>query len=348
MSGATTADVAIAGGGIIGLSLGLELLRRGLTVTVVERGRAMNGASHAAAGMLAVHDAQNPPELLPLSVRSRQLYPEFLQRVEELSGRAIPLRTRHALQHLPAEAGSSLAATAAELAEFAPGLQTSGEAYGLQEEASLDPRDLCEALPVAFAAAGGRLMEQTEVVGLSSDAGGVKLRTASATLSAAHFVNCCGAWAGDSALGTLPVYPVKGQMGILLCPAQTLSCVVRAEAVYLVPRGDGRIVFGATLEEVGFDEMVEEDMVRELGEAALRLLPCAELPRAPEMWAGLRPATPDGLPILGPAAAPYCWQATGHFRNGILLAPVTARVMAQAMLSEPTDVPLESFSAARF
>jgi glycine oxidase len=348
MSGATTADVAIAGGGIIGLSLGLELLRRGLSVTVVERGRAMNGTSHAAAGMLAVHDAQNPPELLSLSVLSGQLYPEFLERVEELSGCKIPLRTGRALQHLPEGVGLGCVVTAAELAEFAPGVQTSGERYTLLEEVSLDPRDLCVALPLAFAAAGGTLIEQAEVVGLSSDGAGVALQTASTNVSAGMFVNCCGAWAGDRALGALPVYPIKGQMGILLCPPQMLRCVVRSEAVYLVPRGDGRIVFGATIEEVGFDEMVEEDMVRELAEAALRLLPCAGLPTDPEMWAGLRPATPDGLPILGPAEAAHCWHATGHYRNGILLGPGTARVMAQAVTGEATDVPLEPFSPARF
>jgi glycine oxidase len=162
------------------------------------------------------------------------------------------------------------------------------------------------------------------------------------------FVNCCGAWAGSEVWGGVPVEPIKGHMANVRCEPNRLRCVVRTAGVYLVPRGDGRVTVGATLEHVGFDETVHEDQVSGLMEAALRLLPEATIPSPIDAWTGLRPGTPDGLPILGAAPQANCWHATGHYRDGILLAPVTARVMAQAMLSEMPDVPLAAFSPARF
>jgi glycine oxidase len=169
-------------------------------------------------------------------------------------------------------------------------------------------------------------------------------------VSAAMFVNCCGAWSGDPEHGLerLPVVPVKGQMANLRCQPERLRCVVRAPGIYLMPRGDGRVTVGATIEHVGFDERVDEDAIRGMTEVALKLLPEAVAPPLMDMWAGLRPGTPDQLPILGRAAVEHCWHATGHYRDGILLAPVTAKVMAQAMLGEIPDVGLDGFAAARF
>ncbi len=341
-------DVAIAGGGIIGLSLGLELRQRGLSVAVMERGQAMSSASWAAGGMLAVNDPQNPPELLPLSVRSWALYPAYLDRIEALSGRHVPLRTRWTLQLLEPEHESGGIATAVEIAEFAPGLDAIGHSFKLLEEGSLDPNDLREALPAAFRAAEGTLLEGTAVLGVESMAHGVLVETQRERIAAGMFVNCCGAWAGGPRLGGLPVVPVKGQMANLRCQPERLRCVVRVPGIYLIPRGDGRVTIGATLEHAGFDETVQEPSIRQLIEAALRLLPEATTPSQMESWAGLRPGTPDGLPILAPSKTKHCWHATGHYRDGILLAPVTARVMAQAMLGESPDVPLEAFTPARF
>ena len=350
MNGSIRMDVAIAGGGIIGLSLGLELRRRGLSVVVVERQQAMSSASWAAGGMLAVHDPQNPAELLPLSLRSRELYPTFLERVENLSGKKVPLRTQRAMQYVAAdrEAGQRLgdAVTAAEIAEFAPGLDVAGQVFEWLEEGSLDPNDVREALPVAFVAAGGTLLEETEMLSVESVTGGVVVRTSRKMVSAGMFVNCCGAWAG--AADGLPVVPVKGQMANLRLAPERLRCVVRAPGIYLVPRGDGRVTIGSTIEHVGFDETVQEAPIRRMAEAALKLLPEAEAPPQMDMWAGLRPGTPDGLPILGAAAQEHCWHATGHYRDGILLAPVTAQVMAQAMVRETPDVRLDAFAATRF
>jgi glycine oxidase len=348
MNSTVVADVAIAGAGIIGLSLALELRQRGLSVMVLERGEAMSSASWAAAGMLAVNDPQNPPELMPLCVRSWELYPAYLELVESLSGLRVPLRTHRTLQEIEAESNSNELATAAEIAQIAPGLNSAGHRFAWLDEGSVDPNDLRAALPTALRAAGGKLLEKTEVLRVRSPEGKVLVETRQGNVSAAMFVNCCGAWAGGEPWGGVPVEPVKGQMANVRCDPDRLRCVVRTLGVYLVPRGDGRVTLGATLERVGFDEVVHEDQVSGLIEAALRLLPEAIIPSLIDAWTGLRPGTPDGLPILGAAQRANCWHATGHYRDGILLAPVTARVMTQAMLGEVPEVPLAAFSPTRF
>jgi glycine oxidase len=282
--------------------------------------------------------------------------------VEELSGRKVPLRTRQAMQYVDSSqwvangtrSGAGALVTAEELAEFAPGLEVNGHIFEWLDEGSLDPNDVREALPAAFVAAGGKLLEETEMLSVESVTGGVVVQTSRKLVSAGMFVNCRGAWSGEGAgepehgLGRLPVAPVKGQMANLRCQPEQLRCVVRAPGIYLVPRGDGRVTIGATIEHVGFDETVQEPSVRRMAEAALSLLPEAEAPPLMDMWAGLRPGTPDGLPILGAADEKHCWHATGHYRDGILLAPVTARVMAQAMAGETPDVALEAYALGRF
>ena len=348
MNGTGVVDVAIAGAGIIGLSLALELRQRGLSVTVVERGQAMSAASWAAGGMLAVNDPQNPAELMPLCVRSGELYPSYLETIESLSRLPVPLRTRRTLQETTSRGNSKALATAVEIAQLAPGLNSTGHTFAWLEEGSVDPNDLRAALPAALRAIGGNLVEATEVLGVHSSGGNVAVETAHDNISAAMFVNCCGAWAGGEPWGGVPVEPIKGHMANVRCEPDLLRCVVRTPGVYLVPRGDGRVTVGATLEHAGFDESVHETQVNGLIKAALQLLPEAILPSPVDAWTGLRPGTPDGLPILGPARRANCWHATGHYRDGILLAPVTARVMAQAMLGETPDVSLAAFSPARF
>jgi glycine oxidase len=345
----TIADVVIAGGGIIGLSLGLELLERRLSVTVIERQQAMSSASWAAGGMLAVWDPQNPPELMPLAIRSEELYPAYLARIQELSGNAVPVRTRWAMQHVQEPRPGAKVVSPLELGEFAPGLKPGDQIFEWLEEGSVDPNDLRDALPRAFTAAGGVLLEQTEAQRIEAN-GAVRVRTSTGHVCAAEFVNCCGSWAGESidGLEKLPVEPLKGQMANLRCSPDGLRCVVRAPGIYLIPRGDGRVTVGSTIERAGFDENVSEAVVRRLAQAARELLPQAEAPAQMDMWAGLRPGTPDLLPVLGPAEKHHCWHATGHYRDGILLAPVTARVMAQAITGESPDVPLEPYWPARF
>ena len=342
-------DAILAGGGIIGLALALELRRRGLSVTVVERGQAMSSASWAAGGMLAVDDPQNPPALMPLCRLSRTLYPEFLERVESLSVQRVPLRTQQALQYVDARISHGLRmATREEMALLAPGLHSGDLQFALLEEGSLDPNDLRTALPAAVLAAGGNILEETAVLGVKAGASGVRVQTASGVLSAGIFVNCCGAWAGEAALGGLPIAPVKGQMLNLHCAPERLRGVVRAPGVYLIPRGEGRVTIGSTIEDAGFDETVREASIAALAERARALVPELQpLPQA-EHWAGLRPGTPDALPVLGAAAMEHGWHATGHYRDGILLAPATARLMAQMILGETPEIPVGDFSPQRF
>lgn len=345
-----SADVAIAGGGIIGLALGLELQLRGMSVTVLERGQAMRAASWAAGGMLAVEDPQNPPDMMDLARLSGRLYPEWLRLIEELSSLRVPMRTRQTLQHVGAQVCEGIA-TAEEIRELAPGLRADGVRFRLIDEGSVDPRDLCAALPKAFAAAGGKLVEGCEVSAMECGARGVILGTEQGDeFAAENFVDCRGAWAED-----VSVEPVKGQMVEMRCAPERLRCVVRGPKVYLIPRGDGRVAVGATLERVGFDTRVDEGAIAALMRAASELMPELEAMDPLESWAGLRPGTADGLPVMGAAAGlegkrakPRCWYASGHFRDGILLAPGTARVMAQVITREEPDVPIEVFSLERF
>jgi glycine oxidase len=167
---------------------------------------------------------------------------------------------------------------------------------------------------------------------------------------AGEFVNCCGSWAGEAVQGLerLPIEPVKGHMANLRCAAERLRCVVRAQGIYLIPRGDDRVTIGSTIERVGFDESVSEPIARRLAAVAQALLAEAEAPPQMEIWTGLRPGTPDTLPVLGPAEERHCWHATGHYRDGILLAPVTARLMAQAITGEAPEIALDPYAPARF
>lgn len=355
MGRASIGDVVIAGGGIVGLSLGLELRQRGLSVIVLERHRAMRSASWAAGGMLAASDPENPLSLLPLSLRSLELYPAYLERLQVLSGRSIPVRTRRTLQQISRQLDGDTDAIDPRVMEECrvkiPSLRLRNEReytwMGLDEQ-SLDPRDLCEALPAAFLADQGTILEETAVLGVERASSGVVVETTGERIHAGAFVNCCGAWAGGPRLGGIPVEPVKGQMVAVSLAPERLQCVLRTSRFYAIPRGDGRVAIGATIERAGFDSVVEEESIAGLLSTAAEYLP--EVYGAPrlESWAGFRPWTPDALPILGAADMEHCWHATGHFRNGILLAPVTARVMAGAILGDPPEISLDAFSPTRF
>ncbi|HEY0797305.1 MAG TPA: FAD-dependent oxidoreductase [Acidisarcina sp.] len=379
-------DVIVAGAGIIGLSTALELADAGLRVTVVERASCMRDASWAAAGMLAAGDPENPLALKELADLSLSLYPAYLRRVEELSGRDVPFRTSITLQatrlgerfdpfHLIGRKISSLQAL-----QVVPHLATVGREFSFLEEASLDPRDLCAALPTAAKAAGVRVIEDTTVIAVASLPGrGVEVRTSRGKFLTNNFVNCAGAWAsdiarlapnsfrqkgshGDSA-ESLPISPRKGQMvAVRVDDGAALACVLRAPEIYLVPRGDGRILIGATVEDAGFDKLVEPAKVHALLASAAALWPPIASATILESWAGLRPWSPDGLPIIGPGdcvsedsasdnsgfTSPSQWVATGHFRNGILLAPATARLICQLVRGVATEIDVAPFSGDRF
>jgi glycine oxidase len=352
-----TVDVIVAGAGIIGLSVALELARSGFRVRVLEKGRAMSEASWAAAGMLSAHDPDHPPELVELAALSLSLYPEYLRTVEGLSGRPVRLRTQASLiisDHISGNNGDCAALSAEEAQRRVPGLSTGGRCLFWREEASLDPRDLCAALPLAAAAAGVDLQEGTEVLAVRSQAGSVEITTPNGAESAEAFVNCCGAWSAQVQHPDLQrqpaagVEPWKGQIFMVgLDPPIDLPYVVCAPEVYMVPRGGGQIVIGATVERVGFDRRVDPLVVEELQARAAAVWPPIGPARVVESWSGLRPGTGDGLPLIGSAGQPHCWMATGHFRNGILLAPATGLIVRQLLQGRPTAVSVAAFLPGR-
>jgi glycine oxidase len=353
----------IAGAGIIGLSAALDLRRHGLRVVVVERGRAMAEASWAAAGMLAANDPENPVALRPLSALSLRLYPGFLEQIERFSGFHIAIRTRVALQGTrsghrfsAAEAEEGRRLNAAEIEDFAPGLAPGDRDFLLLEEMSLDPRDLCGAMPSAVREAGATVAEETAVLSVRIDGSGLEVETSRGSISAGAFLNCCGAWAGQLAarggdrasVENLRLEPRKGQIVTVRLPhSEELRTVVRTPETYLVPRGDGRVVLGATVERAGFDKAVHAEVVRTLVEEAAALWPPIGRAQIVDSWAGLRPGSGDGLPALGRCGDPGCWLATGHFRNGILLAPATAHVVSQLIRGKEPDVDLSPFACDR-
>ncbi|HEU4982292.1 MAG TPA: FAD-dependent oxidoreductase [Acidobacteriaceae bacterium] len=338
-------DAAIAGAGIIGLATALELAAAGLRVTVFERGQAMRESSWAAAGMLAAADPENPAALRPLSRFSIGLYPEFLAKIERLTGKRIPLRTKQTLQgeHILPPGVNEVAPE--EIQSIAPGIQLSELKFFLLDEHSLDPRDIARALPEAAKAAGITLLEETAVTAISAHSESVAVRTTNGKWTAGNFINACGAWA--AALADVPISPRKGQM-LLVQSSEPLSVTLRTPHLYLVPRGDGRIVIGATVENAGYDKEVCPSAISALRNAAAELWPPVREARILDTWAGLRPAAADSLPILGMDEAPRRWLALGHFRNGIMLAPGSARLLRQMILNEPLGVDATPFSAERF
>jgi glycine oxidase len=358
--------VAIAGGGVIGLACSLALRRRGLQVTVLEAGAVMKEASWAAGGMLAVEDPENPAPLLPLSRYSRDLYEGFLQEIEALSGKSVPLRTHQTVQVLDiTPRGKSGVLLAREEAQrLVPGLTGTAAGYLLLEEASLDPRDLCVALPLAARATGVVLREHERVLSVQvgsepvssepTGSEGVVLTTERGVVHSDAFINCCGAWAGalDSSSG---IAPSKGQMLVIGQPdGPRLTRVLRSPDVYLIPRGpisdvQSRIVIGATVEDAGYSKQVEPDALAILRKRAAALwAPAMDAPYV-ESWAGLRPRSGDGLPMIGrqPEGGTAQFLATGHFRNGILLAPGTAHVIADLVCGTTPAVDLAPFAPHR-
>lgn len=349
MLGMPKKDVAIAGAGIIGLSAALELALAGARVTVFERGLALRESSWAAAGMLAAADLENPSELRALSAFSYSLYPEFLNTVQRLSGQSVPILTTRTLQGVHSLPPNAHLLSAETIQALAPGLQTHGLQFFLLEEKCFDPRILGESLIKAVKEAGVTLLEQTTVTAVESHADAVQIHTTAGDFSADDFINACGAWASD--LSGIPITPRKGHILLVenphLLADQHLTAVVRIPHLYLIPRPEQRVLIGSTLENAGFDKQVDPAIIQSLHNRAAELWPPIRDAHVVDSWAGLRPASPDSLPIIG-SQTPHRWLALGHFRNGILLAPGTARLLRQMILSEPLSIDLHHFAPGRF
>jgi len=353
------------------LSLAIELNKRGAKVLIVEKGEPGREASWAAGGMLADFPFEMPPALRGLATASARMYPEFVRQLEDESRLKIDLRDKGALVFVNDAELSSARNLAAEmrlenafrvvegLSDLEPALDRPKACAHLTplllHERSVDPRHLTAAAIAAAKHRGIDFSSGNKVTELRIHGGKVDgVRTSKTQFSADKVVNCAGAWSGQIQSGqlgptSLPTRPVKGQMLCVVMPSKELiRHVVRTPDVYLIPRSDGRMLIGATQEEVGFDKRTVPEAIQKLRKAALELVPKMAEARFLEDWAGLRPGTPDNLPILGTTGMPNYFVATGHFRDGILLAPVTARVMAQVVSGEKPALDLAACAATRF
>jgi len=339
------------GGGIIGLSLSIALHKRGLRVLVVERGEPGREASHAAAGMLADCPLETPAALQGLAIASARMYPEFVLELQDESGIKVDLRDQGTLLLAP-EHSEFLAQNPlpTSLAELEPALGEVRGPVAYLKERSVDPRALVAAALKAAKHRGVDISSGTTATDLLLSDGRITgIQTDRTHYNAPCVVNCAGAWAGSFSTHHFPTRPVKGQMlAVAFVQHDVVRHVIRAPDVYLVPRSDGRILIGSTLEEAGFDKRTDADTIQRLHRAAIRLIPALKEARILEDWAGLRPGTPDDLPILGATNTRGYFVATGHFRDGILLTPVTAHVMAQVITGEKPDYEILAFSPLRF
>jgi glycine oxidase len=356
-------DVIIIGGGIIGLSLSIELRKKGASILIVERGEPGREASSAAGGMLVDCLFETPDALQPLATASARMYPEFTYELEVESGLKVDLRDQGTILAVPSDRTrhsglQNLALYPAEISELEPALakltpdQESGrkQTFHYIKERSVDPRALTAA---AFKAAKNRGVDFSSgdlVTGVNRIDGCVAgVTTIKTTFHAPKVVNCAGAWSGQIGPHAFPTRPVKGQMLCLAAPSRTLlKHVIRTPEAYLIPRSDGRIIVGTTVEEAGFDKRTDVDTIQHLNHTAVAWVPELRNAKILEDWAGLRPGTPDSLPILGATVTPGYYIATGHFRDGILLAPITAQVMAQVITDACCTHDISSFSPARF
>jgi glycine oxidase len=351
-----TWDVIIVGGGIIGLSLSIALRKRSATVLVVERGEPGREASHAAAGMLADFPLETPSALQPLAAASAHMYPEFVHELQDESGMNVDLRdqgtiffaTPEQLQQCPGLTADS--PLPSSLSELEPALSHIKLPAIYLKERSVDPRALTSAALKAARHRGVDIASGTAVTEVLLANGSVAgVGTSRTSYSAAAVVNCAGAWAGQLPPHQFPTRPVKGQMLSLVGASRDLlRHVIRAPEIYLVPRSDGRILVGATVEEAGYDKRTDAATIQHMRQAAIHLVPALAQARMLEAWAGLRPGSPDNLPILGATRTPGYFVATGHFRDGILLTPVTAHVMAQIVTGGKPEYDVSPFSPARF
>jgi len=364
-------DAIVTGSGIIGLSLAIELNRRGLQVLIIDKGEPGREASWAAGGMLADFPLELPAALHDLAPASARMYPEFVRELEDASQMKIDLRSTgtilftNSYHPLYNEASHSHAPTnpnplPAPLPELEPALATeklSSLTTCSRPERSVDPRDLVSAAIAAAKHRGVDFSSGDQVLSVEVDNGKASgVRTNKTRFASPIVVNCAGAWSSQIAapdtntqVPPIPTRPVKGQMLCVVMPRKELiQHVIRTPDVYLIPRTDGRLLIGATQEEAGFDKQTVPATIQNLHHAALEVAPALADARILEAWAGLRPGTPDALPILGPTEIPGYFIATGHFRDGILLAPVTARVMAQVIVGEQRSFDLDPFSCTRF
>ena len=363
-------NVIIIGSGLIGLSVARELAGLGLHVTLLERGRVGHEASRAAAGMLAAQaECDQPDAFFQLALKSRNMYPDWIRELEQevqtstgyrQSGILLVATNEHEARTYEQRAAWQrewgLRAEwiePAELAAFEPGL-AANLAGGLHvpDDHQIDSWRLCQALWQSAVIRGVEVHENCPVHSLRIENGRVRgVRTVHGDFSAEHVLVAAGSWSGQLLSGerTIPVRPVRGQVLEAYAPPNFLKHVIFSEGCYLVPKSEGRLLIGATVEEAGFVKEAELGGLRRLLERAAALVPEVDRLRAGPVHVGFRPATPDLRPVLGPdATVENLWWACGHYRNGVLLTPVTGKIMAQWIVGQTPEVNIQLFGPQRF
>ena len=362
-------DVAIAGAGLIGGSIALELARAGLSVGLFDSQQPGQESSWAGAGILspAPESAAMIP-LVPLAKASMAIYREFVRIAEEISGLSAGYRPKGTLQALfSRDAREELSTVIAlhhglglkaeplspeDARELEPSLSEDLEAAVLRpDEASVDNRAMTQAVLEAALRSGAKLFPESPVHAIWSDRGRCAgLQVEDEKVEAQWTVIAAGCFSSniEGVVAYAPVRPAKGQMIALRADHLEIERVLWSEKIYLVPRNDGRILAGATVEYTGFEKGLTAGGLEKVLSGAIELSPGLAAARVEETWAGLRPDSPDHLPILGPTDLDGLLIATGHFRGGILLTPITAKLVREWVTQQRVSVDWDRFSPMRF
>jgi glycine oxidase len=364
-------DIIVVGAGIVGCAVAYELARRGASVQIVEERTAGMGATRAAAGILAPHiEVTSPTAFLDLAVRSLNLFDDFIARVQGDSGSSVLYRRTGTLQVAMSQESMG------EIRNAAARLEAQGVALGLldgQAASAEEPHlshDVVGGLVVpshGFVAAGeliraliggarrhgAQVIEGSRVRRIVAADRDITVETDRGPLTGSAVVLAAGSWSGHIEIAGLParalVRPIRGQLLRLAWKGPMLRRIVWSDRCYLVPWDDGTLLVGATVEDAGFDERTTVAGVRDLLESACEIAPGAWTAGFVDARAGLRPASPDLLPIIGASRVlPNLMYATAHYRNGFLLAPVTAALVADAMLDNRIDPALAAVGPQRF
>src|ERR1700676_1172655 len=361
-------DVAVAGGGLIGGAIALELAQAGLRVGVFDQGQPGCEASWAGAGILSpAPESPGTIPLVPLGKASMALYPEFVAAVEELSGQSVGFRPKGTIDALFARDAARELSTlialhhglglkaeplrAEDARELEPALSADVEAAALRpDEASVDNRALTQAVMQAARKSGVEIFPGHAVKAIWREGGSCAgLALQGEKVSAKWTIVAAGCFSSsiEGVKPYAPVRPAKGQMMALRSDALEIEHVLWSEKIYLVPRNDRRILAGATVEYLGFNKDVTAGGVQKILSAAIELAPELANAKVEETWAGLRPDSPDHLPILGPTDLEGLLIATGHFRSGILLTPITARLVREWVTQQHVSLAWERFRPLR-
>jgi glycine oxidase len=356
--------VTIIGGGVIGYAIAHELGTRGIRAVIIDSRRPGQGATRASAGILAPYIEGRQEAVLRLGLCSLSLYDGFMSRVSADAGRQIEWRRsgtieaactaseQAALEVAAAHLGDAGVAhrllTRAEVADLEPALDPGiRSALLIDQHGYVRVGDLMDALVAAVRDMGGTQHHQT-VTGLASN-GSVRIETEAGVSESDAVIIAAGAWSGSIGVPSPPVYPIRGQVVELRSVAPPPSRVVWGSGCYIVPWNDGRLLVGATSEDAGFDESIVPEATTRLVDAACNLIPAARAASIGDVRVGLRPATSDELPIIGPSATlPGVFFATGHYRHGVLMAPVTAKLVADLVTGRPADPLLDLVRPSRF